>query len=133
MIYGITLILLALLALPEGTPAPACGPEWAGVFTPAEPRIGRYEVCVSDGGRPDGFRYAQPERLEPLDAFGTGGSFDRARLVQLFGGRRVTVVRGWRRDGNRFESITLLTPHPDPALTRLEPTTLMIRWISDRP
>jgi hypothetical protein len=132
MIYGITLILLALLAPPEG-PSPVCGPEWTGLFAPVQPRMGRYEVCPIGEDRPAGFQYADSEQLEALDAFGTAGSFSRARLVQLFGGRRVTVTRGWRLDGSRFESITLLTPYPDPTLTRLNPGTLAIRWISARP
>jgi len=53
-------------------------------------------------------------------------------LVQLYGGRRVTVQRGWREADGRLESVTLVTPYPDPTLTRLHSGTMVIRWISER-
>ena len=37
------------------------------------------------------------------------------------------VARGWKREGDRFESITLISPHPDASLARLEPGTMIIR------
>ena len=123
MIYATQLILLALV----------CDPAYLRLFTPTRPTLGRYEVCVLEDSKPEGYKYADPERVEPLDAFGTAGAYNRATLVQLFGGRRVTVVRGWRESPGRFESVTLLSPYPNPVLTHLEPGTLMIRWIIDRP
>jgi hypothetical protein len=137
MIYGIALILLALqLPLNGGRPpaaGAACDPAWLALFTPARPRLGHYEACIADGTVPgEGFHLAEPERLEPLDAFGTAGSYDRDRLAQLFGGTRITVTRGWREEGRRFESITLLSPYPDPTLTRIIAGTLIIRWITER-
>lgn len=97
--------------------------------------MGRYELCVSPDGleanRTDGTKYGEIEQLEPLDAFGSAGRYDRSKLVRLYGGRRVSVLRGWRQQGDRFESVTLLSPYPDAALTRLHPGTLIIRWIRE--
>jgi hypothetical protein len=142
MIYSITLILLALSAAQDvaarsDTHGP-CDAAFVALFTPKSPIDGHYEVCVTDETVPGGGRVtesahlAEPERLEPLDAFGTAGSYSRSRLARLYGGRRVTVRRGWREDGGRFESLTLLSPYPDPTLTRLRPGTMIIRWISER-
>src|SRR5689334_25382324 len=108
MIYGITLILLALLAgqevAPERDKQLACDAAFVALFTPETSPSGRYEACVSEASITTGLHgmtapdvhFGEPERLEPLDAFGTAGSYSRARLVQLYGGRRVYVLRGWR-------------------------------------
>jgi hypothetical protein len=118
MIYATVLILLA-----------SCDPALVALFTPAHPRLGRYEVCASDAP-------LQPvnggpvEALEALDAFGTAGTYDRPKLSRLYGGTRVQVARGWARTGEQFESITRLSPYPDASLTRLRPGTLEIRFIA---
>jgi len=114
--------------------AQACDPALVGLFTPPRPTIGRYEVCTSSrpleallaDGRGDGIHFGEVEALEALDAFGSGGTYNRFALARLYGGMRVRVARGWRRNGDRFESVTLLTPYPDVALTRLEPGTMTI-------
>ena len=67
---------------------------------------------------------------DPLDAFGTSGTYDRSALARLYGGTRVQVARGWNRAGDRFESITRLSPYPDASLTHLLPGTLEIRFIA---
>ncbi len=119
----------------------ACDPGLTGLFTPARPRLGRYDACAIDRALPEvvadkedgaAFHYADPEPLEPLDAFGAG-DYDRAALARLYGGRRVDVVRGWAEFPDRFESRTLLSPYPDASLTRLNPGTLMIRFTILRP
>ena len=109
----------------------SCDPALVPLFTPPHPRLGRYEVCASseplqpvNGGR--------IEALEALDAFGAAGTYDRPALSRLFGGTRVRVARGWTRTGDRFESITRLSPYPDASLTHLLPGTLEIRWTLDR-
>jgi hypothetical protein len=116
----------------------SCDPALTALFTPPRPALGRYEVCataeavteVVAAGTAEGLHYGAVEPLESLDGFGTAGPYDRSRLARLYGGTRVQVVHGWKEaeDGG-FESITLLSPRPDPGLTRLLPGTLEIRWI----
>jgi hypothetical protein len=107
----------------------SCDPAFARLFTPAHPRLGRYEVCVSDEPlRP--VNGGAIEALEALDAFGAAGTYDRPALSRLYGGTRVQVARGWTRTGDRFESITRVSPYPDPSLTHLQPGTLEIRFVA---
>ena len=120
MIYATVLILLA-----------SCDPALRPLFTPPEPRLGRYDVCASDAPLQP-VNGGSVETLEALDAFGAAGSYDRSKLSRLYGGTRVRVARGWTRTGGRFESITRLSPYPDATLTRLLPGTLEIRWTLDR-
>jgi hypothetical protein len=107
----------------------SCDPALVPLLTPPHPRLGRYEVCASDAP-------IQPvnggtiEALEALDAFGAAGTYDRPTLSRLYGGTRVQVARGWIRTGDRFESITRLSPYPDASLTRLLPGTLEIRFVA---
>src|SRR5262245_20581103 len=137
----------------------ACDPALTRLFTPLHPQLGAYEVCTDDrapevvvasedksmeGAAPATpelaptagerrrvhYSYGPIEAVEPLEAFGDVGTYDRAAVVRLYGGRRVAVARGWIRDGNRFESVTLVSPYPDASLSRLEPGTLVIRWVT---
>ena len=110
----------------------SCDPALTALFTPPRPSAGRYEVCTTTdplvdvaGGGP---HFAPPELLEPSDAFGAAGPYDRAALARLYTGKRVRVARGWMEYGDRFESITLLSPQPDATLNRLLPGTMVIRW-----
>jgi hypothetical protein len=65
--------------------------------------------------------------LLPQDAFGASGSYDPSRLARLYGARRVRVARGPRgRDGRVEETWLLVSPYPDPALSRLESGTLLV-------
>ena len=114
----------------------SCDPALTALFTPFRPVLGRYEICTTAepleraaANTPGGPRYGPSDMLEPLDAFVAGGPYNRAALVRLYGGTRVRVVRGWVDHGDRFESVTLLSPYPNATLTRLEPGTMMIRWI----
>jgi hypothetical protein len=117
----------------------ACDPLLTALFTPPRPEVGHYEVCtrsealetVMAEGRTAGIQFGGVDAVEPVDGFGGAGAYKRFALVRLFGGRRVRVTRGWRRAGNRFESVTLLSPHPDAALTRLEPGTMVITFTLD--
>ena len=132
-------VLLSLTAVqaiqdersPDNSTRPLfCDPALAALFTPARPQLGRYEVCTA--GEPltalvrPGWRI---ETVPPLDAFGAAGPYDRGALSRLYGGRRATIARGWTEHGERFESITLISPHPDATLTRLLPGTLVIRHV----
>jgi hypothetical protein len=114
--------------------SPSCDPALTSLFTPLRPDVGRYEVCTTTESLEDvaaeasDARFGPLELLEPADAFGSTGSYSRAALAQLYGGRRVRVTRGWRERDGRFESITLLSPHPDAALTHLLPGVMVITW-----
>jgi hypothetical protein len=117
----------------ESPPAAACDPAFGAFFVPARSRLGAYEVCTTNdlpavALSREGFVAAEPEWLEVLDAFGAAGRFDRAHMTQLFNGRRLDVRRGWRLADGRFESMTAISPYPDPTLTALREGTLTIRW-----
>jgi hypothetical protein len=113
-----------------------CDPVLTALFTPRQPEIGRYEVCTSPSPleraiadqTADGFQFSAIERLEPADAFGTAGAYDRFALARLYGGQRVRVARGWRQRGVMYESATVLSPYPDPTLSRLTDGAMTIRW-----
>jgi hypothetical protein len=109
-----------------------CDPALAGAFTPPQPLLGRYEVCPDPRPLAVLASAAQIEMLEAADAFGAAVRFDRSALVRLYRGTRAGVARGWTQNGDRFESVTLISPYPDGRFTRLESGTLIIRWICDR-
>ena len=117
-----------------------CGAALTALFTPARPEIGRYDVCTTAeplaeavaSGAADGLQFGELQALEPLAAFGAAGPYNRAALARLYGGSRVRVARGWAERADRFESVTLLSPYPDPSLVRLLPGTMAIRWTLDR-
>ena len=110
----------------------ACDPAFAELFTPKVPLLGRYEACADprplEEVAPPGW---DVEALVAADVFGGAGAYDHAALTRLYGGTRPRVVRGWTETADRFESATYISPYPNPAFTRLEPGTLVIRWICD--
>jgi hypothetical protein len=110
-----------------------CDPALARFFTPERPVLGRYEACVDPRAiaelAPAGWSL---ESVEPGDAFDGTGSYDRASLLRLYGGRRAQVARGWTESADRFAMTTLVSPYPTSTMTVLEPGTLIIRWICDR-
>jgi hypothetical protein len=126
MIYAIAFILIQ-----------TCNSTLAALFAPAHPQLGRYEVCEESESierivsSPDGLSYhfSATELSDPLDVLGAAGSYDRSRVARLYGGLRPKAARGWRQDGEHFESVTLVSPYPDASLGRLVPGTLVIRWI----
>lgn len=113
---------------PATSASSSCDPFLSVLFTPSSPQLGRYEVCTSTEPL---LALAEPgwriDAVDPIDALGTAGSFNRARVARLFGGRRATVARGWLRREQGLESVTLMSPHPNKDLTRLEAGTLVIR------
>jgi len=122
------------LALPQSLPESAtCNPALTALFTPERPVLGRYEACTDPRPlgdvAPSGWVV---EALEPADAFGGAGAYDHAAVARLYGGLRARVARGWSEAGDRFEAVTLISPYPNAGVTRLEPGTLIIRWICDR-
>lgn len=116
----------------------ACDPALAALFTPPRPSLGRYEVCTTTdplehlAAGAGGPHYGPSELLEPLDAFGAAGSYNRAALARLYAGKRVRVARGWIEYADRFRSVTLLSPYPDATLSRLVPGTMIITWTLSR-
>jgi hypothetical protein len=122
----------------------AAAPALARLFTPTHVPDGTYQVTVQEQGiegalgrvreaLPAGVRLGTPpgawhaRSLDPLDAFGRAGAYDRAKLAQLYWGRKVSVVRDpIERDGRVVGALTLFSPYPDPTLSRLEPGTLAI-------
>src|SRR6267142_1525764 len=117
MIYATILIMIAQ----------TCDPALTALFTPLHPRAGRYEVCTtSDPIETVAERDWKIEALEPLEAFGSAGPYDRFAVSRLYGGRRVQVAHGWHEQDGVLESITLISPYPDASLQRLLPGTLII-------
>ena len=121
MIYAIALLMIV-------------DPALTALFTPLHPQLGRYEVLTSpeplsavihEVGNGDW----RVEALAPLDAFGNAGSYDKTALARLYGGRRVSVSRGWIQRNGQFESVTLFSPYPDASFGRLTEGTLIIRFI----
>src|SRR5262245_59308824 len=113
-----------------------CDPVLTRLFTPLHPQLGHYEVCTT--GEPlaaivqADHREWAIEDLEPLEAFGAAGMYDRSALTRLYGGRHVKVARGWTEAKDRFESVTLLSPYPDASFTQLQDGTMLIRWTLSR-
>ena len=113
-----------------------CDPALTALFTPAHPRMGRYEVCTTSepieqlvaSPGPDAVQYGPLEALEAREAFGAAGPYNRSALARLYGGTRVRVARGWSERGDALESVSLLSPYPDTSLTHLLPGTMAIRW-----
>jgi hypothetical protein len=107
-----------------------CDPRFRALFTPPTPRVGRYEVCASPRSLPDVLPAGwQVRQTNPLDVFGVAGPYNRSVLPQLYGGQPALVARGFVQDGERLESLTYVSPHPDVELVRLVPGTLIIRFI----
>jgi hypothetical protein len=68
----------------------------------------------------------QITRTEVHDAFGQAGIYDRLQLAELFGGKRVDVVRGSLAHGAVRVGYTLISPYPDAALSTINAGTLVI-------
>jgi hypothetical protein len=136
MIYA---ILLILLAGPPGPKAPAytCDPALTALLTPKQPITGRYEVCTTPAAfdlvlaelAAQGVQFGPVQAADPLDAFGIAGPYDRSAMSRLFGGRRAAVARGWSKQGRGVLSTTLVSPHPNRALSALVSGTLVIRYL----
>jgi hypothetical protein len=147
MMYAMSLfMILAMLPGPVAArglrrgpeePRSGCDPALAALFTPPRPAMGRYEVCttavplesVVAAHRSEGAQFGAIEALNALDAFGMAGPYDRSQLARLYGGARASAARGWRQDGDRFISMTVISPYPDATLTHLNRGTMEIRFI----
>ena len=115
-------------------------PEYLPLFAPAGRRSDAYRAFVSsldldaalDRLRLESGLLApagawEPKAQLPFDAFGQTGRYDRWKLARVYGARRPRVARGPRAvDGRVSEIWTLVSPYPDPSLTRLEAGTLLL-------
>ncbi len=123
--------------LPPGTASPAL----ARLFTPRHAPAGAFELTVLDAGieraRQEVLRAAGQvagsadlppvHKIDPLDAFGEAGSFDRTTVARLYTGRRARVVRiPIERGGRTIAAVTLVSPYPDATLSHLEEGTMVI-------
>lgn len=68
----------------------------------------------------------RPERQSFSEAVGTAGVYDRGKVARLYGGRGPRVARGTRMKDGITEAIVLISPYPDPSLTRLEGGTMIL-------
>ena len=142
MMYATYLFMILGLQPSLNGPRPApepivCDAALAVLFAPPRPVWGRYEVCTTARAIEDVIgsgdaHYQDIEAIGPLDAFGSGGAYERSRMSRLYGGTRAKVARGWQEDGDRFVSTTLISPYPDATLSRLLPGTMEIRWTVER-
>jgi hypothetical protein len=132
------LVLTTLLAAAQTRPLWREAPEYLQPFAPAGERASSYRAFVSDADidtvlRESGLEAAassgmwRPAPTAPADAFGQAGRYDRFAVARLYGSTRARVARGvtMAADGTR-EYWTLVSPHPDPALRRLERGTLLL-------
>jgi hypothetical protein len=113
-------------------------PDLARIFTPLAARPGTYVVMTTDRAIAEvtaALKACDPApaagawvstRPEAREAFGQAGIYDRAQLAQLFGGSRLTVVRGSLPRSDGRDAYTLISPYPDARLTAINPGTLVI-------
>lgn len=108
-------------------------------FTPIAAPDGAYEVSTVetsitelaaalkslDGApTPGAWQVTHPEAHE---AFGQAGIYDRFKLAELFGGQRLSVVRGSLAAGGYRTAYTLISPYPDGTLSRVVHGTMVIQ------
>jgi hypothetical protein len=132
---------LAAALLTGGAAAPAFtdAPEYLRLFAPRAHRdtyrtavsplpldavlasLAEDDALVRDGGA------WRPRHELPQDAFGRSGDYNLWTLNRLYGAVQPRVARGPRlQEGRLAESWILVSPYPDPSMTRLEPGTLRI-------
>jgi len=125
--------------LPGGSPSLGqARPDLARMFTPLTAPAGVYAVTTTSeaiGALAAALKAcdAAPApgawaltRQEAHEAFGQAGIYNRARLAQLFGGRRLTVIRGSVARAGELDAYTLISPYPNAALDRIESGTMVI-------
>jgi hypothetical protein len=128
-------LLFLILAISLGRPAP----DLQMRLVPRSAPPGSYEVYVSTESidvlaarlRAEGSSWPpgawEIERLEPLDAFGADGPYDRFRLAFLFAGQRPRVARGPLIEAGRSQGvISLVSPYPTAQFDSLDAGTLII-------
>lgn len=112
------------------------------MFTPRTVPENTYRVYITDAGIDTvvaAFRVLAPSsnvegawvirQMDPLDAYGQAGPYDRAKVARLYAGMRARVARGpIVEHGRTVVSITLVSPYPDGSLKHLRQGTLIIEF-----
>ena len=129
---------MTMLAAAQSRPQWREAPEYLRPFAPAGDRASSYRAFVSAADldtaltelglatMPSSGMWT-PLPTAPGDAFGQAGRYDRSAVARLYGSLRPRVARGITAgfDGTR-EYWTLISPHPDSTLRRLERGTLLL-------
>jgi hypothetical protein len=86
-----------------------------------------WEAARSAGQAPPRADSWPIRKSDPLDAFGEAGTYPRTTVARLYAGTRADIVRApIESDGRTVAAVTLISPYPDPTLSRLEPGTMVI-------
>jgi hypothetical protein len=133
MIYAIAHLMITIMAL---EPPLSCHPALGALFAPRYTQAGEYDICTSTLPlerlvavlEKDGTKFGSVETMDVLDAFGAAGQYNRSALARLYRGTRVRVVHGWRLNGAQLDSVTLVSPYPNLALTELVWATMVIHY-----
>jgi len=92
-----------------------------------------WEMAAADGRAPANAESWPVRKIDPLEAFGEAGAYPRTTVARLYTGVRAQVVRApIERNGRTVAAVTLISPYPDPTLSRLEPGTMIIVLHLDR-
>ena len=105
-----------------------CSAHWTRLFAPADPDDrGTYRVCRSSRPINDlADAHWTVGSQAAAEAFAGAAPGARRALALLYGGRRLQVIRGWRRIDESVESVTLIAPPPDASMTRITDGTLIV-------
>jgi hypothetical protein len=113
-----------------------CGSALALMFAPPEPGSAARpssEVCLSHAPLADVIPSGwSAEALPAAEVFAAADPRVKRVVAVLYGGQRPLVARGWIAREDRLESVTLISPSPDPSITHLVPGTLLIRVVTTR-
>lgn len=114
----------------------ACSTVLALMFAPPIVESSRHrssEVCQSDASLTDVIpaRWSV-DAVPAADLFAAAEPHTKRLVVMLYGGRSPRIARGWMATQDTLESVTLISPRPDPVNHRLLPGTLLIRVITNR-
>jgi hypothetical protein len=106
---------------------PIAAPDGAYVVSTVETSITQVAAELKNldpAPAPGAWQVTHPEAHE---AFGQAGLYDRYQLAELFGGQRLSVVRGSLTAGGYRTAYTLISPYPDGTLSRILHGTMVIQ------